>query len=68
MVREKIYFGIEKVFRKIGLIQVIDMVKKKKQKCSECLGTGSILVQTGEESQDFVENQCDYCSGTGELD
>jgi len=44
------------------------MAKKKKQKCSECLGTGSILVQTGDSENDFVENQCDYCSGTGELD
>lgn len=44
------------------------MAKKKKQKCSECLGTGSILVQTGEDENDFVENECDACSGTGEVD
>jgi len=43
-------------------------MSKKKKKCPECLGTGSILVQTGDSENDFVENQCDYCSGTGELD
>ena len=43
------------------------MVKKKK-KCSECLGTGSILVQTGDNENDFVENECDFCGGTGEVD